>query len=145
MNNNMNILKLPTELLVEILMFCDTLAVANFAKAVQQKKTDIWDVIANGKLWKYVLIPPINDYSRIIKYLERFGTKIKHLKICSFAEKVNSKDESLAERKKLKITASFMLNIQFTCTALERLTIANCAINSDEIKLSMFPKTISNF
>ena len=128
MNNNMNILKLPPEVIVEILTFCHPLDVIIFAKAVEEKKIDIWDLIGNGRLWKYVLIPPDE---KIFKYLKRFGTKIKHLKICSL-------------RKMRKITMSFMLKLRFTCTRLEKLTIANCAINSDEIKLKMFPKTISN-
>ena len=171
MNEIMHILKLPTELLFEILMFCDPVAVVSFAEAFEEEKDDIWDLIENRRLWKYVLIPPDE---KILKYVRRFGPKIKHLKICSFAENAVKKDESLinleiteygtyyeygtlantllslinsnnlAGRNKLKITKSFMLNVRFICTKLEKLTIANCLINSDKIKLKMFPKTISN-
>ena len=51
-------MKLPPEIIVEIMMFCDKVDVVSFGKAVEVSKSDIWDVISNEKLWKYVLLPP---------------------------------------------------------------------------------------
>ena len=42
-DNYGNILKLPPEIIVEILMFCDTVDVINFAKASEENMCDIWD------------------------------------------------------------------------------------------------------
>ena len=66
------ILSLPPEIIVEILLFCPE-DVVNVAKALATKNQDIWDVIANEKLWKNAVIPPKN------RYIEYLGSHTKSL------------------------------------------------------------------
>ena len=152
-DNYGNILKLPPEIIVEILMFCDTVDIINFAKASEESMCDIWDVLANVKLWKHVVIPP-EDW--IVNLIARFGGMIKNLKIWGSAKKLfdgcdssSLSSGSLAdfEKKdadgKWRLTKSLVLSLQLICTALEKLTISNCVFDSKEIKLDMFPQTIS--
>ena len=75
-----DILKLPAELIVEIMLFCDKVDVVNFAKAVEENKNDIWDIIANDKLWNYVLIPPDEEMIKNLgKCAALINTKYKYL------------------------------------------------------------------
>ena len=154
-DNNWNILNLPPEIIVEILSFCETVDVFSFAKASEENKSDIWEILASGNLLKEVVIPPEDG---ILKVIARFGGMVKNLKILGSEEKLfdgcenplGDADSSLAnfEKKdadgKWKLTKSLILSIQVTCTALEKLTISNCVFDSREIKLDMFPQTITH-
>ena len=116
---------LPPEIIIEILVFCNKEDVVNFAEALASKNEDIWDVIANKRLWKDAVIAPENKY---IKYL---GSYTKTLRI-------ESKNVAWTIPKKLvKLITS-------KCTALEKLTIANSHYYLSSASLSMFPKTITH-
>ena len=116
---------LPPEIIIEILVFCNKEDVVNFAEALASKIEDIWDVIANKRLWKDAVIAPENKY---IKYL---GSYTKTLRI-------ESKNVAWTIPKKMvKLITS-------KCTALEKLTIANSHYYLSSAPLSMFPKTITH-
>ena len=117
------ILSLPPEIIVEILLFCPE-DVVNVAKALTTKNGDIWDVIANKKLWKKAFIPPEN------KYIEYLGSHTKSLHI-------EDKNTSWTVQR------SQMNSIKSRCSALERLTIKNSLCFSSA-PLSQFPQTITH-
>ena len=115
-----NILSLPPEIIVEILLYCPENAV-NVSKAVTTKNgDDIWDVIAN----KNAVIPPEN------KYIEYLGSHTKSLHI-------EDKNSSWTVQR------SQMKSIKSRCSALERLTIKNSSLCFSSAPLSQFPQTIT--
>ena len=123
-----NILHLPTEIIVEILLFCDKVDVINFANAVSKRKKDIWDVITNKKLSSHTVIPANKQF---IRYFENYGKFIKSLKI-------------FGSEFKIFITEELMKGLESICIAVEELTIVDCDINTEVVKLSIFPQTLKH-
>ena len=118
------ILSLPPEIIVEILLFCPN-DVLNVAEAMAAKNEDIWDVIANEKLWKNAVIPPKYKY---IKYI---GSHTKSLHI---------KDKNTT----WTVPRVQMKYIKSRCSALERLTITNSSFFLSSAALSKFPQSITH-
>merc|ERR1719282_1532823 len=91
----------------------------------------------------------------MIKNLGKCAALIKHLEIWSSEEKIFSDGERLLESGRLadfekkdadgkwKLTKSLILSVQLMCKTLDKLTISNSVFDSQEIKLDMFPQTIS--
>ena len=125
MEKTLNIVKLPPELIIEILSFCDGASVLQFAAAVYRQNENIWEMIRNEKQWK-ALIPPGDEF---IKHLESHTTSLT-------IGNIQTLQWSLSE--------SLIRSIQSSCTSLKEITIINCDMNTDNIKLSMFPKTLTH-
>ena len=122
-----NISKLPPELIIKILSFCDSASILEFAEAVSLQNESIWEIIKNEKFWKYTVLPPDEKF---LPYLGSYTTSLT----------IGTSDD----QSHWNLSESLISSIQSKCDNLEKLTIANCELNTDLISLSMFPRTISH-
>ena len=127
-----DILDLPHELTIEILLYCDGVDVLNFADALIVKNTKVTDVISNQKLWKDAVIGP-TDHKKYLKYL---GSYTRSLKVIGLISPKKNDITVLSE--------SLISSIRLRCTKLESFSIAFCNIDTQVIRFSLFPKTISH-
>ena len=121
------IYKLPAEILIIILQFCDQqVDVWNLAAALSEKRNDIWNIIMNPKLWVKVVIPPEEKF---IKFL---GPHTETLKVVS--------------SKGWKLTESFLLELKYSCTGLYCLNIMDILYcDQEDILSTEFAKNVLNY
>ena len=132
-----NLLSLPNELIIEILLHCSGRDVVNVAEAHSSSK--LWEVIASPRLWRTAVIGPPGDAKKYLKYL---GSHTSSLTVVGVSKKTNKKAGPGSRQSSL--TESLINSVRLRCTWLSHFTLDNCIFDANVIRFSLFPKTISH-
>ena len=133
-----NLLSLPNELIIEILLYCSGRDVVNVAEAHSSSK--LWEVIASPRLWRTAVIGPPGDAKKYLKYL---GSHTSSLTVVGVS-KTNRKAGHGHGSKQSSLTESLINSVRLRCTRLSHFTLDNCIFDANVIRFSLFPKTISH-
>ena len=119
---------LPNELLLEIFQYCSGIDIINAGEAFNSDK--VWDAISNVNLWKSAVIGPPSDYRKYSKFLGKHTTKLTI--------------KGTRKGQKTYLTQSSLSSIRLKCPELSHLIIENCVLDTQVIKFSLFPKTLTH-
>eukprot|EP00092_Neocalanus_flemingeri_P014053 GFUD01015160.1.p1 GENE.GFUD01015160.1~~GFUD01015160.1.p1 ORF type:complete len:254 (+),score=61.09 GFUD01015160.1:59-820(+) len=140
MNAPPSLKDLPNELLILILQFCNGRDILNIAEAFQSSEID--NLLNNKALWRKPVIGPNN----LRKYLKYFGPQTTEITILGF---VKVKPQSFKPSKQVwdkseHLPDSVIASIRLRCPNLVTLNLQKCVIDTNEVKISLFPKTLKN-
>ena len=144
MVNTQSISKLPQELIIEILALCDGATIRHFAEAVSHQNGYIWELIRNEKLWKNAEIPAGDQLIKFINIRSprSICTSLKFIKY--LGNYTTSLTIGNIQSLQWNLSEPLMRSLELSCTSLKSLTIINCEMDTNVLKLSMLPKTISH-
>ena len=126
---------LPNELVVEILQYCSGIEVINTGEAFNNDK--LWDMISNVTLWEDAVIGPPSEYRKYSKYLG------KHTRKLTIIGTTSKKKQAKQLKHTSSLTESLVSSIRLHCPELSHFTIESCLLDSQVIKFSLFPKTLT--
>jgi len=131
---------LPNEVIVWILQYCEGNDILNFGEAFINSNVE--ELISNKALWRKPVIGPAN----LRKYVKFLGGHTVSIEIRGF---VKVKLQSFKPSKQLldkseHLPESLIASIRLRCPNLESITLHKCIIDTEKIKLSLFPKTVKH-
>jgi hypothetical protein len=129
----------PSELLIIILHYCEGEDILNFAEAFQNSKID--NLLKNKALWRKAKVGPSN----LRKYLKYFGPHTQEITIVGFVtlNKTSKPSKSVYDKSEL-LPDSVVATIRLRCPNLTTFNLQNCVIDTEKVKLSLFPKTLKS-
>ena len=139
MGTDPQVICLPRELIIIILQHCQGEDILNFAEAVQSSEID--NLLKNSLLWKKPRIGP----SSLRKYMKYLGTHTTEITVLGFVTLNESSQpmKSLYAKSEL-LQESVISSIRLRCPNLVDLKLKSCVIDTEKVKLSLFPKSIKN-
>ena len=128
---------LPVELMILILQYCKGEDILNFAEAFSNPEID--NLVKAKALWRNPLIGPSN----LRKYLKYFGPHTKKITIVGFVtlNKSSKPNKALYEKSEY-LPDSVISSMRLRCPNLGTLILQNCVIDTEKVKLSLFPKSL---
>jgi len=136
---------LPNDVLLIILKFCSATDIIGFSEAYPTERIEI--VAGDKSLWKNVTIGPKN-IRKYLKFLGQYTTKItllgSHTKVLTKLIQVHKMKTTTTIQKTDLLPQSVIESIRLRCGSLKDLTLQNVALDSQEVKFSLFPKTLES-
>ena len=130
---------LPRELIILILQNCQGEDILNLAEAFQNSEID--HLLENQALWQNPKIGP----NSLRKYLKYLGTHTKEITVLGFVTLTESCTPKKAVYEKSEyLPESVISSISLRCPNLIDFKLKNCVIDTEKVKLSLFPKSIKN-
>jgi len=131
---------LPNDVLLHILQSCSGTDIINFAEAFPSDRIE--KVAGDKSLWKNVTIGPKN----LRQYLKFLGQYTEEITLLGVHTKVLNKNQ-VKKAKPIKtdlLPQSVIESIRLRCTNLTRLTLKDIAFDNQEVKVSLFPKSLED-
>ena len=136
--------ELPNDVLLSILKFCSATDIIGFSEAYPTERIEM--VVGDKSLWKKVTIGPKN-LRKYLKFLGQYTTEITllgiHVKVFRKKLQVKKMKSSTIPKTDL-LPLSVIDSIRLRCGSLTRLTLQNVALDSQDVKFSLFPKSLES-
>lgn len=133
----MKVTELPSEVLLTVLQYCPGQDIITFFEALPTDR--ISRVVQDASLWRRAIIGPRNP-RKCIKYLGKHTKSIKILGFVRLQKKAKPSKHLYSPSEHL--SQSLIESIRLRCPVLNQLELQNCVLDTQVIKLSLFPRSL---